>query len=287
MNCATLDRNVQKGAAQAPLKEMENVALDTELKGKRALVLGASQGLGAAIAEKLAAQGCDLVLAARNSQKLEEEAARLNKAHGGVVFPLSVDLGDPDSVAAFILGLADKGDIDILVLNAGGPPGGSALEVADEIWRTQFEAMVLSQIRVVEAIVPGMQERGFGRVIAVSSSGIAQPIPNLVVSNALRAALANYLKTLAGEVAADGVTVNILMPGRIETARTTALDTMQAKKRGTTFEDVRAKSLATIPTGRLGHPDEFAQAAVFLASGAASYVTGSILRVDGGMVRGL
>lgn len=261
--------------------------METGLKGKRALVLGASQGLGAAIAEHLAAEGCDLVLGARNKDKLEQEAARLNKAHGGVVFPLSVDLGDAQAVADFILGLADMGEIDILVLNAGGPPGGGALEVADEVWRTQFEAMVLSQIRIVEAVVPGMRERGFGRVIAVSSSGIEQPIANLVVSNALRAALANYLKTLAGEVAGEGVTVNVLMPGRIETARTTTLDTMQAKRGGTSFEAVRAKSLANIPAGRLGHPAEFAQAAVFLASDQASYVTGSILRVDGGMVRGL
>lgn len=261
--------------------------MDTGLKGKRALVLGASQGLGAAIAEKLAGEGCDLILCARNKEKLEAEAVRLAKAHGGMVFPLSVDLSDPDAVSAFILGVADMGDVDILVLNAGGPPGGAALEVTDDVWRAQFESMVLSQIRVVEAVVPGMSERGFGRVIAISSSGVAQPIPNLVVSNALRAALANYLKTLAGEVGSKGVTVNVLMPGRIETARTTALDTMQAERQGLTFEAVRAKSLANIPAGRLGAPDEFASAAVFLASEQASYVTGSILRVDGGMVRAL
>jgi 3-oxoacyl-[acyl-carrier protein] reductase len=173
------------------------------------------------------------------------------------------------------------------VLNTGGPPPGTAVATSDALWSAQFEAVFLSAIRLTRLTLPGMQKRGFGRIIVVVSSGVIQPIPNLAISNAIRLALVGWAKTLASEVAAQGITVNCLAPGRIATDRVAELDQGRAKREGITLDEVERQSRATIPTGRYGEAAEFASMAAFLASTHASYMTGSVIRVDGGMVRSI
>ena len=258
--------------------------MDFGLTDRRALVLGGARGIGRGIAGALAAEGVALTIAGRDTAALETAAAEIGAATGRTPATQDVDLGKPESVDALI---ASVGDLDVLVLNGGGPPAGSALSFAPEVWRAQFEAMVLSPIRIAEAVLPGMRARGFGRLLMVLSSGVVQPLPNLGLSNSLRLALVGWAKTVAAEVAADGVTVNGIAPGRIQTSRVDSLDAGAAAKQGKDIEAIRAASRATIPAGRYGTPEEFGSVAAFLASQQASYVTGSVLRVDGGLIRSL
>ena len=172
-----------------------------------------------------------------------------------------------------------------LVLNTGGPPPGTAADTTDALWSAQFEAMFLSVVRLTRLALPGMRKRGFGRIIAVVSSGVIQPIPNLAISNAIRLALVGWAKTLATEVAGQGITVNCLAPGRIATDRVAELDQGRAKREGISLDEVERQSRAAIPAGRYGESEEFASMAAFLASQQASYVTGSVIRIDGGMIR--
>lgn len=250
-----------------------------DLGGKRALVLGASGGLGSAIARGLVEAGATVAVSSRS-------ADRLRAAVPGAAHVLDADLAAPDSGSR----LADAatralGGVDILVNNSGGPPPSQALTTGEAVWREQFDAMVLSLVALTGALVPGMRERRWGRVVTVASSGVVAPIPNLVVSNALRSALLGWSKTLAAEVAADGVTVNLVLPGRIATSRVEALDRANAERSGRSVAEIEAAALAAIPAGRYGTPDEFAAAAVFLASPQAAYITGTALRVDGGALR--
>lgn len=171
------------------------------------------------------------------------------------------------------------------MLNSGGPPAGSAVDATPEEIDTALRALLRAHVRLVRLVLPGMRERGWGRIVAIGSSGVQRPIENLALSNIGRAALAGYLKTLAGEVAGSGVTVNMVLPGRIATDRTTKLDEGRARRAGSSVDDVRRAAQGSIPAGRYGTPEECAAAVVFLASGAASYITGEQLRVDGGMVR--
>ncbi len=252
-----------------------------DLSGRRALVLGASGGLGSAIARGLGAAGARVAVSSRSADRLDA----LFPDHES--FPkLAADLAAP-GVGRALAGraLAALGGVDILVNNSGGPPPTSALGATVEQWRAQFDAMVMSLVDLTGALVPGMRERRWGRVITVASSGVVAPIPNLALSNALRSALLGWSKTLASEVAADGVTVNMVLPGRIATSRVAALDEAASKRTGRSRDEVEKAALATIPAGRYGEPDEFAAAAVFLASPQASYVTGTTLRVDGGALR--
>lgn len=250
-----------------------------DLGGKRALVLGASGGLGSAIARGLTEAGAFVAISGRSADKLR--AAVPNATH-----VLAADLTAPDAGGAIAAqALAALGQVDILVNNSGGPLPSSALATEVEVWSAQFDAMVLSLIRLTGALVPGMRERRWGRVITVASSGVVAPIPNLAVSNALRAALLGWSKTLATEIAADGVTANLILPGRIATSRVEALDKAAAARTGKPIAEIEKAALATIPAGRYGNPEEFAAAAVFLASPQASYITGSVIRVDGGMLR--
>jgi 3-oxoacyl-[acyl-carrier protein] reductase len=255
--------------------------MDTKLKDKRALVLGASRGLGFAIAEGLATEGARVALASRTLDKSTAAAQRI----GPAAQAFACDTGKATEIDALYAAVtAAFGGIDILVLNSGGPPPGKAQGVASEQWRASFEAMFVNLVRIADLALPGMIERRFGRIISVISSGVVQPIPNLAISNAIRPALVGWCKTLASEVAAHNVTVNALAPGRIATDRIRELDEANAKRTGRSVEDVHAASKAAIPAGRLGDPREFGAAAVFLASEAASYVTGSVLRVDGGAI---
>lgn len=260
--------------------------MDLGLKGKRALVLAASGGLGLGIATKLCEEGGNVMLAARSQDKLENAADTLTNAGPGNASYMVADLADSGSAEALFNAATEAlGGVDILVNNTGGPPPGGVVGQDAETWRAQFDTMVVRLIEMTNLCLPGMRERGWGRVLTVASSGIIQPIPNLSISNTIRSALVGWNKSLSNEVAGDGVTVNILAPGRIHTARTDALDSAAAERQGKTVEEVRAASNATIPAGRYGTVEEFASVAAFLVSEPASYVTGGIVRCDGGSIR--
>ena len=254
--------------------------MDFGLNGKRALVLGASRGLGAACALELAREGAHVFAAARSTDRVAEWAGDLQ------VEPVSLDLTNREQVDQFAQQMADE-KIDILINNCGGPPAGAALTTKSDAWKSAYEGIALPIITITQALVPGMQARGFGRVITIGSSGVISPIPNLALSNGVRGALAGWSKTLAAEVAAQGVTVNMILPGRISTDRVDELDAAKAKQTSQDIDTVRAQSRATIPAGRYGSPEEFAAVAAFLASTRASYLTGSMLRVDGGLLRNI
>lgn len=259
--------------------------MDLGLDGKRALVLSSSRGLGRAIAESLAAEGAGVMLTARSEDKLKAAAAEINARGRGKAFYAAADLktsvDDLHAKAVAALG----GPIDILIANTGGPPAGTALTVKPESWTPQFEAMVLPVFRLAGLVLPAMQAAKFGRIVIVASSGIVQPIPNLVMSNALRSSILGWAKTLASEVAKDGITVNMILPGRIATDRTVELDQANAQRTGKSVEDVAEASRVAIPAARYGDTQEFGDVACFLASARASYVTGATIRVDGGAIR--
>lgn len=259
--------------------------MDLGLYGKRALVLSSSRGLGLGIAESLAREGADVLLTARTEDRLKGAAALINERRAGRAAFLAADLTTDGETLAERAREALGGPIDILVANTGGPPAATALEADPAVYAAQFGSMVMPVIRLAGQLLPSMRARGFGRVVLVASSGVVQPIPNLVVSNTLRSALVGWAKTLAAEVAKDGVTVNVVLPGRIETNRTAELDAANAKRQGKSVDEVSAAARAAIPAGRYGRVEEFADAACFLASERASYVTGSLVRVDGGAIR--
>ena len=256
--------------------------MDLKIAGKRALVMGASRGLGRAVAEGLLAEGVEVIAVSRNAKTSQDWA----KDAPGLT-ALSADLSDLASVDALIAAVLAKGGVDILVNNSGGPAPGGAATASRGDWLMQFEAMAANLFHLTAQLLPGMRSRNWGRVITIASSGVEQPIPNLALSNGIRAAVVGWSKTLAAEVAAEGVTVNIVMPGRIQTTRVAELDAAAAKRSDSTVEAVQKASAAAIPAGRYGRPEEFAAMVVFLASEQASYVTGSRLRVDGGAIRSI
>ncbi|PST27037.1 3-oxoacyl-ACP reductase [Mesorhizobium plurifarium] len=258
--------------------------MDLGINGRKALVLGGSKGLGRGIAEALAAESVAVALTGRNEEAAGRAAAEIGRDAAG----FSLDLTKPDAIDPFLDRLTSIfGQIDILVLNGGGPPPTNAADVDPGFWRGQFEAMVLSGMRIAHRLLPPMRERRYGRIVAVASTSIREPISGLAASNALRSALAGWMKTLAGEVAADGVTVNMLLPGRLATDRTLSFDRMDAESEGVSIETVAQRSQMEIPIGRYGTPAEFGAAAAFLASRQASYITGIALPVDGGLSRSM
>lgn len=258
--------------------------MDLGLNGKTALVMGSTKGMGFGIAQRLAAEGVRVAVCGRKLEDAQSSAASIGEA----ATAYALDLSDAGSVAALIEAVgADFGDVDIVVCNGGGPPPGDIAAVEGDIWMAQFQAMFVNQLQIVNAFLPGMRSRGWGRILAVSSSGIVQPIPNLGISNAIRAAQVGWAKTLSSEVAKDGVTVNTVAPGRIHTDRVNQIDAAAASKQDKDLEDVVKASHATIPMGRYGTVAEFADTAVYLLSTNASYITGSVVKVDGGMIRGV
>jgi 3-oxoacyl-[acyl-carrier protein] reductase len=258
--------------------------LDLGLKGKTALVLGGGGGLGRAIAKSLAAEGANVAVAGIGSTSIDGTVAEL-KAIGGRYLGLIWDLADLSVINANVSKVeSELGPIDILVNNTGGPPPASAAGQDPMLWAKQFQAMVLSVIAITDGVLPGMKSRGWGRILTSTSSGVIAPIQNLAISNALRLSLVGWSKTLAREVGKDGITANIIVPGRIATSRVAALDNAKAKREGRSAEEVAAESQGTIPLGRYGSPEEYADVVAFLASERAAYITGSVIRVDGGLI---
>lgn len=245
--------------------------MDLQLEGKTALVLGASKGLGHAIAKALTAEGAEVMTVARSASNI-----------GGIQH-IVADLDDPAAPKAIIAAVRQAGrSPDILVLNSGGPPTGAAASTAPDEFAAVFHRMFNAQLTLAQAFLPEMRARGFGRILAVASTSLVTPIPGLVLSNAVRAMLASWCKTLAAEIAGDGVTVNLLLPGQIATGRLTSLHGMMAVGSGMAPEQITARSIAAIPAGRLGRPEEFGDIAAFLASPRAGFITGSAIKVDGG-----
>ncbi|BDA86464.1 3-oxoacyl-ACP reductase [Aureimonas sp. SA4125] len=256
--------------------------MDLKINGKRALVMGASRGLGRAVAEALLAEGVEVIAVARKAESIEAWAGSRP-----TLTAMAADLSDLAAVDRLADAILERGGVDILVNNSGGPPPGLAATTGRGDWLVQFEVMAANLFHLTERLLPGMRERRWGRIVTIASSGIEQPIPNLALSNGIRAAVAGWSKTLASEVAVDGVTVNIVMPGRIQTSRVDELDAAAASRTGSSVEAVQKTSAAAIPAGRYGRPEEFAAVVAFIASEQASYVTGSRLRVDGGAIRSL
>ncbi|MGH8869120.1 MAG: SDR family oxidoreductase [Actinomycetes bacterium] len=257
--------------------------MDLGLTGRTALVCASTSGLGLAIAQNLATEGAHVVLTGRRGDLAAKEAAALPNAVG-----VEADLNDPDAPERLVRTAEETfGPVDVLVLNGGGPPAGTASEQKVESISAAVDSLLLPQQRLLERVVPGMRERGWGRVIAVGSSGVIEPALDLALSNVGRAALAALLKSLASDVAQDGVTVNMVLPGRIATPRVAALDQGRAEKEGRPVAEVEAMFRGMIPVGRYGDPSEFGAVAAFLCSSQASYVTGSQVRVDGGFIRSL
>lgn len=261
--------------------------MDLGLAGKRALVLGASRGLGAVIAQTLAAEGATVIAAARSSDATESWIAGLPADQRGRASAAKLDLTNIASIDALAEKLIAEGGVDILIGNSGGPPPGEARDAKRDDWLRHFEGMAANLFHLAQRLLPGMAERGFGRIVTIASSGVEQPIPRLALSNGIRAAVIGWSKTLASEVAGSGVTVNVVLPGRIHTERVDQLDDAAAARSGGTRDAVAKASIATIPAGRYGKPQEFADVVTFLASERASYVTGAKIRIDGGLIRGI
>lgn len=250
------------------------------LQGKTALVLGGSKGIGLGVAKAFAEAGARVAVTSRNIAAAEEISSTLPGA-----FAFGCDTGSMTSIEALARDAeATLGAIDILVLNSGGPPAGPVLDVKIDAYRTAFESLFLGPAHLTSLLLPGMMERGYGRILTVGSSGMIEPIPHLAISNVIRPAAVGWSKTLSREVAASGVTVNILVPGRIQTDRVNQIDASNANKSGQSVDAVKTASLDRIPAGRYGTIEEFGATAAFLAGPAAGYITGSMIRIDGGML---
>lgn len=261
--------------------------MDLGLRGRTAIVGGATSGLGRASAEALAAEGCRLLLWSRRADALAEVARSLRETHGVEVAHVAADATDPSAAATVAETALGFGEIDILVSNAGGPPTVDVTATDPEGWHRAFQLLAATPIELATRLLPGMRERGWGRMVAILSSAVRQPVADLVYSNAGRSALAAWMKTAARAVAADGVTINGVLPGRIATPRIVELDRGRAEREGTTEEAVRAAHIAAIPAGRYGEPHELGALVAFLASDRAPYLTGQLVAVDGGLIAGV
>lgn len=262
--------------------------MDLGLRGKVAFVAAASRGLGRAIAEELAAEGASVAVNARDGAALGVVRDEIAAASGVDVIALPGDLANADDVGR----MADKalshfGRVDVLVTNAGGPPGGAFETLGPEMWKSAVDLTLMSVVNLSRALLPGMKQRGWGRIINVTSIAVKQPVQGLMLSNSLRSAVTGFARTLANETAQFGVTVNNILPGYTRTERVIELSAATAKREGSTPEAAVAKWESEIPMARLGEPRELAALAAFLASERAAYITGTSIAVDGGWIRSL
>ena len=262
--------------------------MDLGLKNKVALVVASSRGLGRAVAEELAAEGASLLLCARDAETLAETAAAIAESSGAHVLAVPADVTVIDDIKRLVeAGIERFGRIDILVTNAGGPPAGTFDQLTREQWDDAIRLTLLSAVELARQVLPGMKERRWGRIINITSIAVKQPVDGLLLSNSLRAGLTGFARTLANEVAAEGITVNNVMPGYTRTERLVELLEFLAQKQGISIEEVRATWEKEIPMGRLGEPRELAATIAFLASERASNITGTSIQVDGGWIRSL
>lgn len=258
------------------------------LKNKVALVAAASRGLGRAVAEELASEGASLVLCARDAEVLKQTGAAIVRNSGVDLLAVSADVTVVSDVERLVgSGLERFGRIDILITNAGGPPAGNFESVTRTQWEDAVRLTLYSVIELTRQVLPGMKERGWGRILNITSIAVKQPIENLILSNTLRAGVTGFARTLANEVAAAGITVNNILPGFTRTERVEELAGMMARKQGISAEQFKAQWEQEIPMKRLGEPSEFAALAAFLVSERASYITGTSIQVDGGWIRAL
>jgi 3-oxoacyl-[acyl-carrier protein] reductase len=258
--------------------------MELGIRGRTALVLGGGGGLGGAIAHALATEGVRIAVADIDAAAVKRSVDQI-EANGGEALGLAWDLSDLTVVDKNVSAIEGRfGPVDVLVNITGGPPPTPAAGQEPNLWTKHFSGMVLSVIAITDRVLPNMKARAWGRIITSTSSGVVAPIPNLGLSNSLRLALVGWSKTLAREVARDGITANIILPGRIATDRIRFLDEAKAKREGRSIEAVMAESTGSIPIGRYGNPEEYADAVAFLASNRASYITGSVIRVDGGLI---
>lgn len=260
--------------------------MDLGLKGKVALVAASSKGLGYGVAKALAADGAKVSLCSRSEHDIVKAARTLADDYGVDTLATSCDVTKPEDIDAWVSKTVDAwGSIDCLLVNAGGPPAKIFKEISDEEWQAAFELTLMSSVRMIRAAIPHMTNGG--SILTVTSSSIKEPIPRLGLSTVMRSGVMGLVKTLADELADDGIRVNNLIPGRIDTDRVAQLDANTSNKLGISIEEVQKRSLAKIPMGRYGNIDDFGSAGAFLLSPAASYITGATLRVDGGAMRSI
>ncbi len=256
--------------------------MDLGLEGRTAIVMAGSQGIGLACAQGFHAVGANVAICARSQGPLDVAAATMPGC-----LAMIADVTDEDDIAAFVEATQEKfGAVDILVNNAGGPPPGSFAEIDDTQWAAAVELTLMSAIRATRAVLPGMKERGWGRIVNISSFGVKQPVPNLTLSNSIRMAVLGWAKTLSNQVGPDGITVNTVCPGWTRTARVEKLFAQQSAQSGKSEEEIEAALVETISLRRAGEAEEIANCAVFLGSEAASYITGAAIAVDGGVAQG-
>jgi 3-oxoacyl-[acyl-carrier protein] reductase len=262
--------------------------MDLGIKGKTALVVAASKGMGKASALGLAGEGARVVMCARGEAALQDAAAEVKRQTGAEVLAVAADASRAADISRVVAEARRAfGGVDILVANVGGPPPGPFEQMTDEQWKAAFEQVHLSTVRFIREVLPHMKASRWGRILAIQSSSVKQPVDGLVLSNGIRPAIAGLFKTLAGDLARDNITVNLVLPGRIMTDRFLEHQRDRAKRAGVTLEKQMEMSSADIPMGRIGTPDEFAAMVVFLASARASYVTGTAVQVDGGLIRSI
>lgn len=262
--------------------------MELGLRGKVAVIAAGSKGLGKAVAEELAAEGALIVLCARGEEGLRAAADGIKKRLGAKVYTTQADVskaGEPERVV--LEALAQFGKVDILLTNSGGPPAGPFESLTSDAWDNAYRLVLASVVEFCRAALPGMKERGWGRILNVTSIAAKQPVDNLMLSNSIRAGVIGFARTLANEVAPFGITVNNLIPGFTRTDRMVELSEVTAQKEGITPEAALSRYTAQVPMGRMGEPKEFAALAAFLASDRASYITGQSIAVDGGWIRSL
>ncbi len=262
--------------------------MDLGLKNKVAMVGGASRGLGYAVAGALAREGALVSLASRDGSALGRAADTIARETGARTVAFPGDLSGATAIAEWHAATVKEfGGVDLLYANTGGPPAGTSLTFDDSAWYSAFDLLVMSVLRAVRLVVPTMRARGGGAILVGTSSTVKEPVPNLALSNVMRAGVTSLVKTLSLELAPDRIRINTLLPGRIATDRLQHLDEINAKRSGIALDEQRKRATSAIPLGRYGVPDEFGRAGAFLLSDAASYITGAALQVDGGLIKGL